>query len=292
MKKELTLIKADNLKAYLGVNFDIFIKREDLSYYGSHKGRSIPIMISEYWKKGFKKFVISSSGNAALAAAIFIRDFNLTGKEKMQLKIFIGKNIPWNKYRKIKKIAKQDKNIHLEKIIKPKQSAFLLEKNSGFKNLRQSTDELALIGYEDLAREIHEQVNRAKIIFVPASSGTTAVGLYNGFKKIGGQAKIFFVQTDFCHPFISSGLSAKKSLAAAIVDIVGHRKPDMKKILKNQGGGYVATDKEIKKAIKIIKKTEKIKISANSALSIVGLLKLIESGKKIDGPVVCVLTGN
>jgi threonine dehydratase len=49
---------------------DLYFKREDLHPYGSHKGRSIPVMIDHYVASGDTTFAISSSGNAALAAAI------------------------------------------------------------------------------------------------------------------------------------------------------------------------------------------------------------------------------
>ncbi len=292
MDNNQTLIKANRLRDYLKADFDIYLKREDLSYYGSHKGRSIPVMINHYYQTaGITKFTISSSGNAALAAAIFARDFNLTAKNKITLKIFIGKNIPWHKARQIKKIVKQDKNIFLSKVEKPRQASFQLTKNENYKNLRQSTDNIALIGYENLAGELSKEIKNLSAIFVPTSSGTTAVGLYLGFKKIKSQTKIFFVQTDFCHPFVESTLQTKKSLAGAIVDIVGHRKTEMQEILKNQGMGFVATDCDIKTAIKLVKKTEKIKISPNSALAIVGLAQAIEQKKTFSGPVVCLLTG-
>ena len=48
----------------------LYFKREDLHPYGSHKGRSIPVMIEHYLASGDTRFAISSSGNAALAAVM------------------------------------------------------------------------------------------------------------------------------------------------------------------------------------------------------------------------------
>ena len=56
---------------------DIYLKREDLHTYGSHKGRSIPVMIDHYLKEGSKNFAISSSGNAALAAALYVKELKI-----------------------------------------------------------------------------------------------------------------------------------------------------------------------------------------------------------------------
>ena len=75
----------------LGVS-NIILKREDLNPYGSHKGRSIPLMIETYIKKGTTNFVISSSGNAALASIRYIQENNKVNT-KVTLKILIEKNL-------------------------------------------------------------------------------------------------------------------------------------------------------------------------------------------------------
>ncbi len=46
-------------------------------------------MIDEYARRGEKKFSISSSGNAALAAARHIKEKNTVGAE-LSLEIFVG----------------------------------------------------------------------------------------------------------------------------------------------------------------------------------------------------------
>ena len=60
----------------LGSSAEVWLKREDKHFYGSHKGRSIPLMVATHHKDGFSSFVISSSGNAALAAIIAIQAHN------------------------------------------------------------------------------------------------------------------------------------------------------------------------------------------------------------------------
>jgi threonine dehydratase len=63
------------LAEILGLS-DLYFKREDLHQYGSHKGRSIPFMIDHYSGRGDRHFVISSSGNAALAAGLHVAKLN------------------------------------------------------------------------------------------------------------------------------------------------------------------------------------------------------------------------
>jgi len=305
------LSPASKLADALGLKTELFLKREDQHPFGSHKGRSIPKMIEKYASIGQRDFVISSSGNAALAAAMAINEYNAKNKEKISLKIFVGENIPKDKLEMImdSRLRGNDR-LTLKKVANPKQAAFLEEKNKQTKNLRQSTDDSALIGYEDLAEELAEIKNLAAI-FVPTSSGTTAHGLWLGFKKLGLNPQIHIVQTEACHPMAEekkldsrlrgndkksannkSGEGDKSSLADAIVDKVAHRKEKVLTALnESNGAGWVASDEEIKTAIALIEKTEDIKISPNSALALVGFKKALEQGRKFSGPVVLLITG-
>ncbi|KKQ28214.1 MAG: hypothetical protein US42_C0001G0065 [Candidatus Magasanikbacteria bacterium GW2011_GWC2_37_14] len=308
---------------------EVYLKREDQHKYGSHKGRSIPLMIKKYSKEGphtatiggpFSDFVISSSGNAALAAIHAIQAHNRNNDNKLTLKIFIGENINAEKLKLLINLI-EDPNITLTQVENPKQTAFLVDKEGQAKNLRQSTDELALEGYTELAEELNKIPN-LQAVFIPTSSGTTAEGLGLAFAKLNYQAQIHIVQTTACHPIVDviartphttedeaipvdidetkglprparAGLAmTATSLADAIVDQVGHRKEKVTDIIKNsKGAGWIGTDDEILNAIELLKNTCKIKISPNSALAIVGLKKAIANGFKFSGPVVCLITG-
>ncbi len=279
---------------------EIIFKREDLHPYGSHKGRSIPYMMEEYIKKGYSDFVISSSGNAALAAIHWAKN------KKVNLKIFVGKNIDKSKLNVLEsnilspyqgEIKRgSDTKITLEQVDNPKQSAFLEAKNN-YKviNLRQSTDDFALEGYKTLADELKEMDN-LEAIFIPTSSGTTAQAL----GEIMPNVQIHIVQTTACHPmaqeFDKIPLLSKEGsgvvLAGAIVDKIAHRKEKIVEIIKNSRGfGWIVTDEEIQNAMALVKKTTNIDISPNSALSVAGLQKAIKNGWQWPGPVVCLITG-
>lgn len=292
-------ILAKKITKTLGLSVPVYLKREDLHPYGSHKGRSLPLMINAYVKQGYIDFVISSSGNAALAAGLHIKKYNQTYKNKLTLKIFIGQKIDKAKQRELTKLA----NTHIQIIqtANPKQAVFQIAKNKQIKLLRQSTDDLALVGYKSLAKEL-SAIKKLSAVFIPTSSGATAQGLYLGFKKFqpktGKKLKpqINIIQTCPCHP-IAEKLGAavchkeEKSLAKAIVDKVAHRKlAVINAVQKSNGQAFIASNQEIKKAIKLAKK-EKINVSPNSALSLVGLMRAIKTGQKFTGPIVCLITG-
>src|SRR3989338_108330 len=108
---------------------DVYLKREDQHKYGSHKGRSIPLMIKKYFKEeGKTNFVISSSGNAALAAIHSAQAHNRNNPSKIKLTVFVGKNIDQKKLKLLLLII-EDAKIKIEQVERPKQSAFQMDKD-------------------------------------------------------------------------------------------------------------------------------------------------------------------
>ncbi len=288
------------LNKTLGV--EVYLKREDLHKYGSHKGRSIPLMIKKYFKEeDTTDFVISSSGNAALAAIHAIQSHNRNNPKKLKLTVYIGQKIDKKKLKKLTQPI-EDTNIKLEQVERPKQTAFQMDKDGTAKNLRQSTDDNALFGYHELAAELNNIPN-LQAIFVPTSSGTTAQALAEAFDIIepstwGGKQnpEIHIIQTTACHPiakhFDTNFEKTEQSCAGAIVDKIAHRKNVvLEAIKKTNGSGWIVNDDQIKQAQKIIKATTKISSSPNAALSVAGLQKALEKGKTYDRVVVCLLTG-
>ncbi len=294
-------IQFEKLATKIGLNTPLYLKREDLHPLLSHKGRSIPAMIEYYLSAGVRNFVIASSGNAAIAAAITIAAHNHDHTDKISLTIFVGKKINADKLKILQDIITSDPAIEMQQVSNPKQTAFQSEKDGcqtgicggAIKNLRQSTDDIALVGYTELAQELAE-IKNLSAVFIPTSSGTTAQGLYEAFQKIKINPQIHIVQTSACHPLVTNiaTVPTNTSLAGAIVDKIAHRKNKILTVLKNsQGLGWVATDAEIKSAIELVKQTANIEISTNSALAIVGLQQALAAGHIFSGPVVCIFTG-
>ncbi len=287
--------KHQKLAKTLGLTVPLYFKREDLHPLMSHKGRSLPLMVDFYIKQGLTNFVISSSGNAALAAGLYIKKYNQTHKNKLSLQIFVGEKIDQAKEIILKKIS--SKNITLLKTKNPKQSAFQIDKSGQAKILRQSTDDIALLGYEQLALEL-SKIKKLSAIFIPTSSGTTAQGLHNAFKKLKLNPQIHIIQTTACHPIAINFSPTRccantiKSIAGAIVDNIAHRKEIVIADIKNSHGfGWIADDQQIKDAIQLVYKTEKIKLSPNSALAVVGLQQALKENWNFEGSVVCLTTG-
>ena len=279
----------------LGIS-ELYLKREDLHTYGSHKGRSIPLMIKLHTKAGKTSFGISSSGNAALAAIFTVQNHNRNNpSHPITLRIFIGQHINEEKKKRLEAEITDPSIITIEQVARPKQTVFQLEKEGTLVSLRQSTDDTALQGYAELAGEL-DKIEHIQAIFVPTSSGTTAQGLAEAFQHLQHKPQIHIVQTTACHPiaqeFDKNFTETESSLAGAIVDTIAHRKSTLNDLITtSHGSGWIISDEEIKTAVNLVKKHTNLSISYNSALSVAGIKKAIASGWTWNGPVVTLICG-
>ncbi len=266
----------------IGLSDGLYFKREDLHPYGSHKGRSIPVMIDHYIKNGDRKFAISSSGNAGLAAALYVKETNAKNKEAVELEIYVGLNAAPHKVNRLKELADDSVRVLIKE--RPLQ-ALTQAINDGVRSLRQSTDDTALVGYKSLADELPV----GNIIFIGTSSGTTAQALAEKFQT-------HIVQTSSCHPLANAFESYdgpdEASIADAIVDIVAMRKDKLVPLIKKTGGrGWTVTNDEIRTAQDLAFKHTSLDISTNSALSVAGLMKVAAIGWEFKGPAICMICG-
>lgn len=272
----------------------LFFKREDLHPYGSHKGRSIPLMIDEYLKQGIGEFAITGSGNAALAASSHIKKLNKDREDKIKLSILVGQNISTKKLEKLEIFKSEQISVTMHD--RPIQTLFNITKDPSVKALRQSTDDLALKGYDSLAEELID-IPEIKAVFIGTSSGTTAEAVASYFKSNSKDIEVHIVQTVSCHPmadaFIDTEVTDEKSIADAIVDHTALRKNKLVKLIKEtSGAGWVASNEQIKMAQDLTLKNTGLQISTNSALSVAGLMQAVYTGKSWDGSVVCMICGD
>lgn len=284
--------KQGSLGKALGIEA-LYFKREDLHPYGSHKGRSIPVMIDHYIKEGERRFALSSSGNAALAAALHVQKINQGAtKADVSLEIYVGPHADPHKVAKLKECSSSEIRIMGKE--RPLQALTQAVKQ-GVRSLRQSQDEIALKGYKALAQELEEVPNLGAII-IGTSSGTTAQALASYFTKHKLPVQIHIIQTSSCHPMSAafepySG-PHEQSIAGAIVDTVAFRKPVLIPLIEESGGrGWTVTNEEITAAQELVKKHSGLEISTNSALSVAGLMQATTVGWDFKGSVVCMICG-
>lgn len=286
-------IEAPEIAQRLGIE-KLYIKREDLHPYGSHKGRSIPFMIDLKASRGALEFAVSSSGNAAIAAAKHIEKRNREGSD-LKLTIFVGEHIDPDKRRELENLVFDDR-VKVALAPRPLQSllSFLKGSDAKAESLRQSTDPDALEGYKTLAAEI-APTPELSAVFIGTSSGTAAQALADYFVEHEKAAQVHIVQTRSVSPIAGSfdeePYQSERSLADAIVDKVAHRREPLSESLrKTSGAGWIASNDDIKKAITLLKESG-IDATGNGALGLAGLIRALSKGWKPQGAVVVVVTG-
>lgn len=277
----------------------VVIKREDLNETGSQKDRGVPVQIDHHIKDGKTRFVISSSGNSAISA------INRLINTEYHLTVFLSKNISTSKLLRISLILKKNitqedttiQNIELKFTERPVSDAFKYANSSESVLLRGSIDPYATIGYQAITHELAEQSPGSTDIFIPTSSGTTLVGIFNGYEDLKDKdPNILIPRFHVCQTtavntiardFDTSFQPTKNSIAESIVDRVAKRYHQVSDIIKSTtGSGWVLTDAEIRKAVQL-QKDLGLELSNESALALAGMLRAVRSSKyNMDQPIV------
>ncbi|MHB8394575.1 MAG: PLP-dependent lyase/thiolase [Candidatus Dormibacteria bacterium] len=166
---------APELGAALGVP-ELYLKREDLSPTGSHKARSLGLLVSDLLAQGISQAVISSSGNAAVAAAAYC---TTAGVQLLSL------------------VSPRTPRVKLEALLNQGQLAVASERpvellhhavvRWGMADLRASTNPLGPAAYRGIAAEL-QSTGDWGAVFTFANSGATALGLHQGFSRLSMSA--------------------------------------------------------------------------------------------------------
>jgi len=272
---------------------EIWIKHEHLNESGSHKIRLLSYLFEKYIPQGEKKFVISSSGNAAIAACYYLKKIN---NPQINLMVFVPSGMDSKKWKRLQLARNNSPQIKIKKSKKAKQEAFQFSKETEAIFLRGSTEPHAEEAYIGLGEEIGQILN-LQAIFIPTSSGITSLGIFESFRKTNKNTEIHIVQTEKVHSlaqnFDLEFKPKKKSLAKAIVDKTAKRKIDViRAVQESAGWAWVVSDKELRRAKKIIEiNTDIAKISYDSLLSVAGLLRAQKNNWKFNKAVCCLFTG-
>ncbi len=155
---------------------NVFFKREDQNPTGSVKDRAIPGQIDYLISSGFKSAVISSTGNAAISTQYYCQQKNIP------LTIFVSPHAHPQKLKLLKNVQKS---------YQPISDAIKFSKINHAYLLRQSTDPVAIKGYQSLGQEITKQLPRITSVYLPVGSGATLLGVA---QILPANVKIFAVQ--------------------------------------------------------------------------------------------------
>lgn len=264
-------------------NQELLIKHEDQLDLGCAKQRSLILWIENKLQEGIKKFCISTSGNSGFIA-LFLA---LNNPEIEEMIIFLSDQISDLKLEKIKALLAAEsidtkaidlkqsfsfRNIQISFSPNPKQLSMQYVSN-GFYNLRGSTGDEAVKGFRTISEEIETQSPQIDEIFIPASSGTTAAGIYKGFaESFQNKVKFNIVQTTKVFALVKKFQIGKFQVeethpSESIVDFIGHRRIQIEEIInQTQGSTFTISSKQTLEAQDKLNAMG-IKCSTDSALT-------------------------
>jgi threonine synthase len=272
---------------------NIYFKREDENIAGSLKDRSLAYQVSLAKQNNLKSLVISTSGNAGIAAAAYCQ------KAGIKLYIFISPETEEAKIAEMQKynpiIIKSKKAIRLANYLSAKYK---------IKNLRPSTDNDSIEGFKSIAFEIFKELREIAALFTFVTSGSSFIGIGRAFeylcenKEIKKMPKLYAVQSgnifsiaeEFESKLNNEGdISTCRLQAGKLGAKNTRRKNEIIDLIKSSGGsGIYIKNEEIENAKNILNQN-KIYTSPEGCASFAGVLKINEENKFEKN--VCVLSG-
>lgn len=268
----------------------VFFKREDENKTESLKGRSLAFQVSLAKQRGAKELVISTSGNAGIAAAAYCR------KAGIRLYVFISPDTEAEKILSMQRyspvIVKSKKAIRLANYLSAKKR---------IQNLRPSRDESSIEGFKSISFEIFEHIGEIDALFTFVTSGSSFVGIGKAFEylnktgKIRKMPKLFAIQGgtvfSIAREFerINDACSGGGCKTGKFGVRETMRKNEIIEMIKTSGGGsFYITDLEIE-AVRKILAIQEIYTSGEGCASFAGLYRWSKANKF--NKAVCVLSG-
>ena len=162
---------------------ELLLKREDLNPTGSHKDRGAAEQVAGCLARGQRVAVISSSGNAALAAAA------RGSRDGVTVVALLSPLTP-----SAKAAAIEAAGGRVVVTTKPINYAIRLSRVCGWPDLRPSQSEDALRGFAALGDELATQLQDGSALFGYASSGTTYEAVGRAVARAGRRLPLHPVQ--------------------------------------------------------------------------------------------------
>ena len=288
-------LEVENINESLKNINHLYFKREDENEAGSLKDRSLAYQVSLAKQNNKKELLISTSGNAGIAAAVYCQ------KAKIKLYIFIS---PETEKAKIAEIQKYN-----PVIIKSKRAIRLanyLAAKYKIENLRPSVNDSSVEGFKAIAFEMFENLGEVDAIFTFVTSGSSFVGIGRAYqyllenKEIKKMPRLYAVQSgdvfSVAEEFGNAAnfqLEDEQTLVRLQAGNLGikntRRKEEILEFIKLSGGsGIYISEDEVGKANNILKKNN-VSTSLEGCASFSGVIKMSEENKF--DKVVCVLSG-
>lgn len=303
------LIDVPRIAGLWGCGLRIAIKAESLNPSGSFKDRPCSVGVSMAKELGYRKVVLSSSGNASAAAAAY------AARAGMECVVFIPDSTDPNKV--VQAQAYGAKVICVRgNVAKSFGMAKECASKFGWINITSTfLNPYTVEGDKTPAYELYHQLNGdvPDYILVPVSVGPLLVAIYKGYEEmrtvglIEKMPAMIGVQAKNCEPLtraydrgenaVQGWPEAFHTVAAGIADpLLGYEtEGDITlSVVRRSGGVMVSlTEEELLDATAVIEKRAGLYCEPSGAASVGAVKKLWERGiLRRDSTAVCLVTGN
>ena len=278
----------------------LYLKREDLNPTGSHKARGAAFQVAAEAAAGHAGVVISSSGNAAVAAAAYARPAGLT------LAAFVSPDTPDSK---LAHLARLGAWIFLTR--RAIAAATAVSEALGWTNLRPSVNPLAPEGFMSLGWELAEAARDTEAqadgagkafdgVFTFVSSGASFVGVGRAFDRaeavVGAPVSVPLhpVQGAGAAPIAAEYEPDRADWPQGTVGSLGAKKTrrvgEAKRLIAASGGSaWIADDEEAWSGLEMLADAG-IETSLEGGASLSAAVRAAASGRVAQA--VVVLTGH
>lgn len=168
---ETPLLESPRLARELGLE-KLFLKREDENESGSLKGRSLAYQVSLLRSRGEKTFVLSTSGNAGIAAARYAAAAGMRAIILLSPQTERAKLLAMSSFRPFIIVSNRA----------PRLANYIAAKYS-LSNLRPTLDDASLEGFKSIAWEIDAELKSVDAVFTFVTSGSSFLGMHQAFLK-------------------------------------------------------------------------------------------------------------
>lgn len=289
-----TLLEDRKLSSEAGLEH-LYMKREDENSTGSLKGRSLAYQMSLQKQRGAKAIVLSTSGNAGVAAAAYAREAGIKAF------IFISPSTEGAKIADMQQYAP---------VIIRSQRAMRLANYAAAKyklsNLRPSVDDTSIEGFKSIAFELAQAKGEIDAVFTFVTSGSSFVGIYRGFEayrqadKLQKLPRLYAVQSgeiySIAEEFEENGCMIASENITPDGPSAGRlgvkhtqRKSELLEIIRETGGrGVYVSGQEIQEAEELLRRHH-IETSAEGCASLAALVRMNKQERFRSA--VCIFSG-
>lgn len=238
------LVSLPELARAIGVA-RLWVKRDDLSAGGSHKSRSLAYRVSVARARGEHTLLLSSSGNAAVAASLYC------AAAGVRLLAFVSPDTS-----PVKLAALRRRGTLVVRTDRPRNLARYAGRVFGIPNLTPSLDDLSIEGFKTIGFELHEEVPHATDLFTFVTSGSSFIGAARAVAELAWGLRMHAVQAGAAgrlagarDPRFAHADLPRSALAGLLGIDESPRAEEACACMNASGGrGWVQTDDEIAQA--------------------------------------------